>query len=201
VLDSNQGVEPQTETVWRQGDKYKVPRIVFANKMDKVGADFFKCLDDIVKRLGARPVAIQLPIGSEADFKGCIDLVQMKAIVWHEEDKGATFDIGEIPEKFKAQADEYRAALIEAAHAAARSKGTYLAAQYRRLAARRGGKRAAVAVGHSILVSVYHLLRDQERYHDLGANYFDERDRLAVERRLIRRLEALGHKVTLEPAA
>jgi len=94
-----------------------------------------------------------------------------------------------------------RAALIEAAHAAARSQGTYLAAQYRRLAARRGTKRAAVAVGHSILVSVYHLLRDGEPYHDLGGNYFDERDRLAVERRLVRRLEALGHKVTLEPAA
>ena len=75
VLDSNQGVEPQTETVWRQGDKYHVPRIVFANKMDKTGADFFKCLDDIVKRLGARPVAIQLPIGAENDFKGLINLV------------------------------------------------------------------------------------------------------------------------------
>jgi transposase len=94
-----------------------------------------------------------------------------------------------------------RAALIEAAHAAARSKGTYLAAQYRRLAARRGAKKAAVAVGHSILVSVYHLLRDGEDYHDLGGNYFDERDRQAVERRLVRRLEALGHTVTLAPAA
>ena len=70
VLDSNQGVEPQTETVWRQGDKYKVPRIVFANKMDKIGADFFKCLDDIKTRLGAKPVAIQLPIGSEQQFQG-----------------------------------------------------------------------------------------------------------------------------------
>src|SRR5829696_445745 len=115
VLDSNQGVEPQTETVWRQGDKYRVPRIVFANKMDKVGADLFKCLDDIKKRLGAKPVAIQLPIGAEADFKGCIDLVQMKSVVWHEEDKGATYDIGEIPGELKAQADEYRAILIEAA--------------------------------------------------------------------------------------
>ncbi len=94
-----------------------------------------------------------------------------------------------------------RSALIEAAHAAARSHGTYLAAQYRRLAARRGAKRAAVAVAHSILVSAYHLLRDGEPYHDLGGNYFDERDRLAVERRLVRRLEALGHKVILEPAA
>ena len=76
VLDSNQGVEPQTETVWRQGDKYKVPRIVFANKMDKTGADFFKCLDDIVDRLGAKPIAIQLPIGSENNFKGLVDLVR-----------------------------------------------------------------------------------------------------------------------------
>lgn len=94
-----------------------------------------------------------------------------------------------------------RAALIEAARAAGRSKGTYLGAQYHRLAARRGAKRAAVAVGHSILVSVYHLLRDQEDYHDLGGTYFDERDRQAVERRLVRRLEGLGHKVILEPAA
>jgi transposase len=94
-----------------------------------------------------------------------------------------------------------RAALIEAAHAAARSKGTYLAAQYRRLAARRGAKKGAVAVGHSILVSVYHLLRNADTYYDLGGTYFDERDRQAVERRLIRRLEALGHKVTLAPAA
>ena len=115
VLDSNQGVEPQTETVWRQGDKYKVPRIVFANKMDKIGADFFRCLSDIKTRLGARPVAIQLPIGSESDFKGCIDLVRMKAIVWHEEDKGATFDEVEIPAELADQAAEYRAALIEAA--------------------------------------------------------------------------------------
>src|SRR6266436_409578 len=74
VLDSNQGVEPQTETVWRQGDKYRVPRIVFANKMDKTGADFYKCLDDIVDRLGAKPIAIQLPIGSENNFKGLVDL-------------------------------------------------------------------------------------------------------------------------------
>src|SRR6266481_3511565 len=85
VLDSNQGVEPQTETVWRQGDKYKVPRIVFANKMDKTGADFFKCLDDIVDRLGAKPIAIQLPIGSENHFKGLVDLVRMKGVVWEDE--------------------------------------------------------------------------------------------------------------------
>ena len=79
VLDSNQGVEPQTETVWRQGDKYKVPRIVFANKMDKTGADFFKCLSDIVDRLGAKPIAIQLPIGAENNFKGLVDLVKKRA--------------------------------------------------------------------------------------------------------------------------
>src|SRR6201747_2155882 len=77
VLDSNQGVEPQTETVWRQGDKYKVPRIVFANKMDKTGADFYKCLQDIIDRLGAKPVAIQLPIGSANNFKGLGDSVRM----------------------------------------------------------------------------------------------------------------------------
>jgi transposase len=94
-----------------------------------------------------------------------------------------------------------RAALVEAAHAASRRKGTYLAAQYRRIAARRGGKRAAVAVGHSILVSAYHLLRDGEDYHELGGSYFDERDRHAVERRLVGRLEGLGYTVTLQPAA
>ena len=94
-----------------------------------------------------------------------------------------------------------RAALVEAARAASHTKGTYLAAQYGRLAARRGAKRAAVAVGHSILVSVYHILTDDQGYHDLGGTYFDARDRQAVERRLVRRLEELGHKVTLEPAA
>ena len=91
VLDSNQGVEPQTETVWRQGDKYKVPRIVFANKMDKTGADFYKCMQDIVDRLGAKPIAIQLPIGSENNFKGLIDLVRMKGVIWEEEKLDADF--------------------------------------------------------------------------------------------------------------
>src|SRR5438093_1400225 len=97
-----------------------------------------------------------------------------------------------------------RALLVEAAHGAARTRGTYLAAQYGRLAARRGKKKAAVAVGHSILIIVYHLLSDpdhEEEYRDLGATYFDERDRATLERRLVHRLEALGHKVTLEPAA
>jgi elongation factor G len=116
VLDSNQGVEPQTETVWRQGDKYKVPRIVFANKMDKTGADFYKCLDDIVKRLGAKPIAIQLPIGSESNFKGIVDLVRMKAVVWSGESLGAEFDAElPIPEDMVEKAIEYRNILIEAA--------------------------------------------------------------------------------------
>ena len=115
VLDSNQGVEPQTETVWRQGDKYRVPRIVFANKMDKTGADFYKCLDDIVKRLGAKPVPIQLPIGAEQDFKGIIDLVRMKGVIWEDETLGAKYRDIEIPDDMKAKAAEYRAALIEAA--------------------------------------------------------------------------------------
>jgi len=115
VLDGNQGVEPQTETVWRQGDKYKVPRIIFANKMDKIGADFFNCVADIKKRLGARPIPLQLPIGIESSFKGVVDLVEMNAIVWKDEALGAKFEIVEIPEDLKAQAAEYRATLVEAA--------------------------------------------------------------------------------------
>jgi elongation factor G len=115
VLDSNQGVEPQTETVWRQGDKYKVPRIVFCNKMDKVGADFFRCLDDIVNRLGAKPVAIQLPIGSESQFKGVVDLVRMVGVVWDEETLGAKYHDVEIPADMLEQAKEYRERMIEAA--------------------------------------------------------------------------------------
>ena len=97
VLDSNQGVEPQTETVWRQGDKYGVPRIIFANKMDKTGADFYMCVDDIKEKLGARAVPLQLPIGSEQNFKGIIDLLKMKAIVWDGDDKGAKFAEQDIP--------------------------------------------------------------------------------------------------------
>jgi len=115
VLDSNQGVEPQTETVWRQGDKYKVPRIVFCNKMDKVGADFFQCLKDIVDRLGAKPVAIQLPIGAEQQFKGVIDLVRMKGVVWDDESLGANYHDVEIPPDLLDQAKEYREKMIEAA--------------------------------------------------------------------------------------
>jgi elongation factor G len=115
VLDGNQGVEPQTETVWRQGDKYNVPRIVFANKMDKLGADFFRCVSDIKTRLGARPVPIQLPIGIESSFKGVVDLVEMKAIVWEDEGLGARYHDAPIPDDLKEQAEEYRHALVEAA--------------------------------------------------------------------------------------
>jgi elongation factor G len=115
VLDSNQGVEPQTETVWRQGDKYNVPRIVLCNKMDKTGADFYKCLEDIVKRLGAKPIPIQLPIGSENNFQGIVDLVRMKGVVWENENLGANFKDVDIPEDMVELAKEYRLKLIEAA--------------------------------------------------------------------------------------
>ncbi len=114
VLDSNQGVEPQTETVWRQGDKYNVPRIVFCNKMDKTGASFEQCIKDIKERLGARPVPIQLPIGAEADFKGLIDLVRMKAVVWQEETLGAKYDDIDIPADMMDAAVQARAEMIEA---------------------------------------------------------------------------------------
>ena len=110
VLDGNQGVEPQTETVWRQADKYNVPRIVFVNKMDKIGADFYKCVDDIKTRVGGRPVCIQLPIGSEADFKGIIDLVRMKAVVWENEALGANYHDEEIPADLLDRAKDYRLA-------------------------------------------------------------------------------------------
>jgi len=115
VLDSNQGVEPQTETVWRQGDKYKVPRIVFCNKMDKIGADFFQCLKDISDRLGAKPVAIQLPIGAEQQFKGIVDLVRMKGVVWDDESLGAKYHDVEIPSDLVERAREYREKMVEAA--------------------------------------------------------------------------------------
>ena len=115
VLDGNQGVEPQTETVWRQADKYNVPRVVFVNKMDKIGADFFACVEDIKTKVGGKPVCIQLPIGSEADFKGIIDLVRMKAVVWEDEALGAKYHDEEIPENLRKQAEDYRHILIEAA--------------------------------------------------------------------------------------
>jgi len=115
VLDGNQGVEPQTETVWRQADKYNVPRVVFVNKMDKIGADFYKCVDDIVHRVAGDPVCIQLPIGAESDFKGIIDLVRMKAVVWDNENLGATFRDEEIPADLVERAKQYRLKLVEAA--------------------------------------------------------------------------------------
>jgi elongation factor G len=114
VLDSNQGVEPQTETVWRQGDKYGVPRIVFCNKMDKTGASFEQCIKDIKERLGAKPVPIQLPIGAESNFKGIIDLVRMKAVVWEDESLGAKFHDEDIPADLQDAAEAARAEMVEA---------------------------------------------------------------------------------------
>ena len=114
VLDGNQGVEPQTETVWRQADKYDVPRIVFVNKMDKIGADFYNCVSEIVTRVGGKPVCLQLPIGAENNFKGVIDLIAMKAIVWLEESLGAKFNVEEIPADLLEQSKEYRHKMLEA---------------------------------------------------------------------------------------
>ncbi|MFZ0745954.1 MAG: elongation factor G [Terracidiphilus sp.] len=113
VFDSVSGVQPQTETVWRQGDKYKVPRICFVNKMDKNGADFEYVLDSIRKRLGARPVALQIPIGAEAGFKGVVDLIEMKAVLWHDETMGAEFSVEEVPADLVKKAEAFRLQLIE----------------------------------------------------------------------------------------
>jgi elongation factor G len=114
VFDSVAGVEPQSETVWRQADKYGVPRICFINKMDRTGADFFRCVDMIADRLGARPVILQLPIGAEADFVGVVDLITMKAIRWKDETLGAEFVTEDIPADLADQAAGYREKLIEA---------------------------------------------------------------------------------------
>jgi elongation factor G len=113
VFDAVHGVEPQSETVWRQADKYGVPRICFINKMDKMGADFEHAIDTIRKRLNARPVAIQYPIGQEDKFKGCIDLFAMKAIFWHDETLGAEYSIEEIPAGLKKKAQAYHQLLVE----------------------------------------------------------------------------------------
>src|SRR5215469_11433685 len=113
VLDGNQGVEPQTETVWRQADRYDVPRIVFVNKMDKIGADFEKCVESIRDRLGVKAVPIQLPIGAESRFKGVIDLIRMMAVVWETEGLGAKYHDEEIPDDLKAAADEARHFMVE----------------------------------------------------------------------------------------
>ncbi len=118
VFDGKEGVEPQSETVWRQADKYDVPRICFVNKMDKLGADFYYTVDTIIKRLGAKPLVIQLPIGFESTFEGVVDLVEMRALTWRGDSKGdvemgAKYDIEEIPADLVEKANEYRAALIE----------------------------------------------------------------------------------------
>ena len=119
VFDGKEGVEPQSETVWRQADKYDVPRICFVNKMDKLGADFYFTVDTIIKRLGAKPLVIQLPIGAEGDFVGVVDLVEMRALVWEADSKGdvtmgAKYEVQEIPENLKEKAAEYRQHLLEA---------------------------------------------------------------------------------------
>ncbi|MDQ2649189.1 MAG: elongation factor G [Actinomycetota bacterium] len=114
VFDGVAGVEPQTETVWRQANKYGVPRMCFINKMDRLGADFYFCLDTIKERLGATTAVIQLPIGAEGNYKGIIDLVTMEALVWQDEELGAKWDVLEIPDDLKDQADQYRAELIDA---------------------------------------------------------------------------------------
>ena len=114
VFDGKEGVEPQSETVWRQADKYDVPRICFVNKMDKLGADFYFTVDTIIKRLGAKPLVIQLPIGAESTFEGVIDLVEMRALTWRGDvEMGAKYTIEEIPADMQAKADEYRAILLE----------------------------------------------------------------------------------------
>jgi len=114
VFDAVAGVQPQSETVWRQADKYEVPRICFINKMDRVGADFHHCIDTIVDRLQARPVAIQIPVGAEEHFKGIVDLVTMKARIWRDETLGAEYDEEEIPEDLLEKAKAYREQMIEA---------------------------------------------------------------------------------------
>lgn len=113
VFDSVAGVEPQSETVWRQADKYGVPRICFVNKMDRIGADFYRCVDMIVDRLGAKPLVIHLPIGSESEFAGLVDLVAMKGLIWKDESLGAEFTVGDIPADMKEKAEEYHARLVE----------------------------------------------------------------------------------------
>ena len=113
VFDSGNGVEPQSETVWRQADKYNVPRIVFSNKMDKIGADYFMVIDQIREKLGATPLTMQIPIGAESNFQGVVDLVQMKAYIWHGEELGAKFDVTDIPADLVDKAKELREKMIE----------------------------------------------------------------------------------------
>ena len=114
LLDGSQGVEPQSETNWRLADMYNVPRIIFANKMDKVGADFYMCVDSVHQRLGVKAFPIQIPIGAEGSFKGIVDLVKMKALVWSGEELGATFDEIPVPADLAEKAKQYRDKLVEA---------------------------------------------------------------------------------------
>ena len=111
---ASSGVEPQSETVWRQADKYKVPRICFVNKMDRAGADFFSTVQEIIDKLGANPVPLQIPIGAEDEFAGVVDLIKNKAIYWNEEDKGMTYEVAEIPDDLVEVAEEWRQKLVEA---------------------------------------------------------------------------------------
>src|SRR6204780_3830625 len=113
-FDAVAGVQPQSETVWRQANKYKVPRISFINKMDKAGANFEYATSTLVARLGARAVPIQIPIGEEAKFAGVVDLVEMKAILWHDETMGAKYDVEEVPANLREKAEKLRVELIEA---------------------------------------------------------------------------------------
>lgn len=115
VFDGVAGVEPQSETVWRQADKYNVPRICFANKMDRMGANFYRCVDMIKDRLGARPMVMAMPIGAEAEFKGIVDVLKQKALIWHSEDLGAHYDEVEIPADLKEKAEQYYNELVEMA--------------------------------------------------------------------------------------
>ncbi len=115
VFDAVAGVEPQSETVWRQADKYRVPRICFVNKMDRIGADYARCIAMMIDRLGTRPMILTWPIGSESEFKGLVDIVRMKALIWHDEQLGAKFDEVEIPDDLKAKAEELHTQLVEMA--------------------------------------------------------------------------------------
>ena len=115
VLCASSGVQPQTETVWRQANKYEVPRMVFVNKMDRAGADFFMVVDQLKSRLGANPVPINFPIGAEDEFKGVVDLIRMKAIMWNEADQGMSYELQDIPADLQAKAEELREEMIEAA--------------------------------------------------------------------------------------
>ena len=114
IFSGVEGVEPQSETVWHQADKYRVPRVAFVNKMDRVGADFFNTIDMMIQKLGARPVAIQLPWGKEDNFKGVVDLIKQRGILWNEDKLGATFDLVDIPTELREDADKYRHLLLEA---------------------------------------------------------------------------------------